>query len=371
MAVEKEKTMFDVGEAPYKEGIVWHSVFEPEFMICGLLTDPEGEDRFYRVPKSVAQQCKSADNMITLYPHTCGGRVRFVTDSEYVAIRCKWKTPMYIAPHMPLTGTAGFDLYLTEEDGTSHFFKNFGPPFWHGNVDKDHYRSCGTHFADKRLRDVTINFPLYNGVAELEIGIHEDAVLKKTKGYRLDKPVVFYGSSVTQGGCASRPGLCYPSVVARALHLDHINLGFSDSARGDKAMAEYIASLPISAFVYDYDHNASTAQWLKDTHYPFYEIVRKAHPDIPIICLSRPTMGDHDWPGRAEDAELRRQIIQETVSRAKANGDENIYFVSGANMFGAQYPGDCLVDGTHPNDVGFYFMAQAVIPVLKNALHLD
>lgn len=371
MAEAKEKTMFDVGETPYKEGIVWHSVFEPNFKVYGLLTDPDGEDRFCRVPKTVAERCKSAENMLSLYRHTSGGRVRFVTDSEYVAIRCRWTTPMFIAPHMPLTGTAGFDLYITEDDGTSHFFKNFGPPFWHGNVDKDHYRSCGTHFADKRLRDVTINFPLYNGVAEFEIGIHQDAVIEKAKNYRLDKPVAFYGSSVTQGGCATRPGTCYPSIVARALNLDHINLGFSDSARGDKVMAEYIASLPLSAFVYDYDHNASTPQWLQDTHYPFYEIVRKAHPDIPIICLSRLPMGQHDWPGRLEDAIKRRQIIEETVRLAKENGDENIYFVDGSKIIDSQYPGDCFVDGTHPNDVGFHFMAQAVIPVLKKALNLE
>lgn len=371
MAEVKEKTMFDVGEAPYKEGIVWHSVFEPGFTLYGLIADPEGEERFTRIPKTVAEGCTSAENMLTLYPHTCGGRVRFVTDSEYVAIRCKWRTPMFIAPHMPLTGTAGFDLYITEDDGSSHFFKNFGPPFWHGVIDKDGYRACGTYFEDRSLRDVTINFPLYNGVTELEIGIHQDAVVEKTKGYRLEDPVVFYGSSVTQGGCASRPGTCYPAVVARALNLDHRNLGFSDSARGDKVMAEYIASQPMSAFVFDYDHNAATPQWLEDTHYPFYEIIRKAHPDIPIICMSRATMGKYSWPGKVEDAAKRREIIQETVRRAKENGDNNIYFINGDNAFGAPDPADCFVDGTHPNDVGFHYMAKAVIPVLKEALHLD
>lgn len=371
MAEVKEKTMFDVGEAPYREGIVWHSIPDPDMEVYGLLVDTEGEERFCRVPKSLAEQCDRKENMLTLYPHTAGGRVRFVTDSEYVAIRCKLRTPLYTAPHMPATGTAGFDLYITEEDGTSHFFKNFTPPFWHGQEFKDHYRSCGTNFEDRRLRDITVNFPLYNGVESLEIGIHGEAVLKKARAYRLDKPVVFYGSSVTQGGCASRPGTCYPAKVARALNLDHINLGFSDSAKGDKVMAEYIASLPMSAFVYDYDHNASTPEWLADTHYPFYEIIRKANPDLPIICMSRPAMGTHDWPGRFEEAERRREIIRDTIRRAKENGDNNIYFVDGANMFGAEYPGDCLVDGSHPNDLGFHYMAQAVIPVLKEALHLD
>ncbi len=370
MAEIKEKTMFDVGEAPYKEGIVWHSVPSPELKVYGLLVDKDG-NRFSRVPWSVGSECKSADNMKSLYLHTAGGRVRFATDSEYVAIRCKWTQPMFIAPHMPLTGTAGFDLYITEEDGSSHFFKNFGPPFWHGNVDKDGYRSCGTYFADRSMREITINFPLYNGIAELEIGIHGESVLKAPKDYRLDKPVVFYGSSVTQGGCASRPGTCYPAIATRNLNLDHINLGFSDSARGDKAMAEYIASLEMSAFVFDYDHNAQSPQWLQDTHYPFYEIIRKAHPDIPIICMSRCSMGEYDWPGKFAEAETRRRIIQDSVRRAKENGDTNIYFIDGANAFGAPSPTDCFVDGTHPNDVGFHYMANALTPVLKEALHLD
>ena len=82
-------------------------------------------------------------------------------------------------------------------------------------------------------------------------------------------------------------------------------------------------------------------------------------------------MGEHDWPGRFEDNEARRRIIQDTVRRAKENGDSNIYFIDGANMFGAKHPGDCFVDGSHPNDLGFHYMAEAVIPVLKKALNID
>ena len=138
------------------------------------------------------------------------------------------------------------------------------------------------------MREITINFPLYNGIESLYIGIDEHSTLEKAAPYKMEKPIVFYGSSVTQGACASRPGTCYPSLLSRWLDADFINLGFSGNDKGEPALAHYIASLEMSAFVYGYGYNARTIEHYKNTYYPFYEIIRKKNPELPIIMMSSP-----------------------------------------------------------------------------------
>ena len=110
--------------------------------------------------------------------------------------------------------------------------------------------------GETKMRQITINFPLYSAVSSLEIGLQETAVVESPTPYRVETPVVFYGSSITQGGCASRPGNCYTAVLSRRLDFDHVNLGFSGSGKAEQEMADYIAGLDMSVFVYDYDHNA-------------------------------------------------------------------------------------------------------------------
>jgi hypothetical protein len=166
--------------------------------------------------------------------------------------------------------------------------------------------------------------------------------------------VVYYGSSITQGGCCSHPGNAYQAVVSRKLNVDFINLGFSGNARGEKVVAEYIASLPCSVFVLDYDHNASVAE-LRNTHYAFYEIVRKKNPDMPIVFMSR-----CDVDCAPHETDDRRIIIAESLKKAREAGDRNVYFIDGAEVFKGHYEDMCTVDRCHPNDIGFMLMANAV-----------
>ena len=169
---------------------------------------------------------------------------------------------------------------------------------------------------------------------------------------------MFYGSSITQGGCASRPGNCYESRVSRALQADFINLGFSGSCRGEEEMAHYIKTLEMSAFVFDYDHNSRTPKYLGETHQKFFNIIREANPNVPILILSRPE------PVLTGNAQISRDVIEKTCLDSRANGDENVYFLDGpALMKIAGFDG--TVDGCHPNDLGFYSMAEAIVEALK------
>ena len=149
-----------------------------------------------------------------------------------------------------------------------------------------------------------------------------------------------------------------------------MNLGFSGSARGERAVADYIASMDISAFVLDYDRNLPTAAELREKHFEFYKAVRDAHRDIPIIIMSYGMYPVRNTPEKFHDRESFdcRAVILDTYTKALKDGDKNIYFVDGETIFASGDEDACTVDGCHPNDLGFYCMAKRVYPVLKSGL---
>ena len=204
--------------------------------------------------------------------------------------------------------------------------------------------------------------PLYNGITAMEVGVNDDAVVEAPPAHAIAKPVGFYGSSITQGGCASKPGNSYNAMLARWLDFAQINLGFSGSGRGEPIMADYIASLDMAAFVLDYDHNAPSVEHLKNTHKPLFDTVRKAHPDLPIIIVTKP---DFDYDASAD---RRRAVIRRTYDNAVANGDKNVWFIDGESFFGDVDRHLCTCDRCHPNDLGFWRMAQTVEPLVREIL---
>ncbi len=53
----------------------------------------------------------------------------------------------------------------------------------------------------------------------------------------------------------------------------------------------------------------------------------------------------------------RRDVIKATYENTLASGDKNVYFIDGADL---NVTGDATVDGCHPNDLGFYRMAEKI-----------
>ena len=137
-----------------------------------------------------------------------------------------------------------------------------------------------------------------------------------------------------------------------------VNLGFSGNAKGEPKMAELIASLDMSVFVYDYDYNAPTAEHLAKTHEPFFKIIRKAQPNLPIIMLSRVSYASDE----------RANIVKQTYENAKKAGDKNVWFIDGRDLFKDLPFALLTVDHCHPNDLGFYVMYKNVMPAIKEAL---
>ncbi|MBE6783283.1 MAG: hypothetical protein E7536_04665 [Ruminococcaceae bacterium] len=340
---------FRINPTIRKDDIEFFDIRNSPFKIYGVFHE---NGKFRRLPEKVATET-SAD-VEFLHKHTAGGRVRFATDSDYVAIYAVMSEVGKMS-HFALTGSAGFDLYI-RENGKERYFKTFMPPF---DIE-DGYESV-VDFGNSNMKEITINFPLYSNVVNLFVGIRKNACLKEHSLYKTEKPVVFYGSSITQGGCASRPGLSYESILSRKLDVNHINLGFSGCARGEDRIAEYISGLDMSAFVYDYDHNAPTAEHLRNTHEKMFAKIREKNPDLPVIMMSRPKFI------LTEEEKERLEIVKSTYLSAKEKGDKNVYFIDGPALM-SEVENEGTVDDCHPNDSGFMSMAKAIEKVLEKLL---
>lgn len=343
--ISKIDKNFAVDKEIDKTGFVFRSAEEQPFELYGVFR--EG-DCFRRMPEAVAATV--SEGVLRLHDKTAGGRVRFATDSARIAIRAKLHK-IGKMPHFALTGSAGFDLYA---DG--RYIKTFIPPF----ALEDGYESV-IDLGTAERREITVNFPLYSGVNYLEIGLGEEAGLWSPKPYRPLKPIVYYGSSITQGGCVSRPGRSYEAVIERRLNCDYINLGFSGNAKGEVEMGDYIKTLPMSVFVYDYDHNARTLEQLQETHERMFLQIREENPELPIVMMNRPKYDLSDTE------KVRRAVIETTYQNALDRGDKNVYFINNEQLT-ALCGNEGTVDGCHPTDFGFASMAEAVYPVLKEII---
>lgn len=329
----------------------FYNITQHLLKIYGLAVADDESRRFYRLPEYMLEKMPQYDY---LGRRATGGRVRFCTDSAKLTIRMTLNQTKEDI-NIPLSGSAGADIYLGKGI-ESEYFGYIAP-----NCHIMEEISLEKTFSKKNTMEiVTINLPRNDHLLSMEIGVDDTASVEESPEYTIENPIVFYGSSITEGGCASRAGNAYTSIVCRWLDADYRNFGFSGSARGEQTFAKYIASLnDISVFVYDYDHNANDVKQLADTHEAFFQTVRSAHPNLPILMMSRP-----DTDKDKEDAQARKEIIYATYSNARKQGDNNVWFLDGETFFGTRGRAECTVDGTHPNALGFMRMAEKVYPVL-------
>ena len=230
--------------------------------------------------------------------------------------------------------------------------------------------------------DLTIYFPLYNGVKEVYVGVKQGSYVVCGSEYKYQTPVVFSGSSITQGGCVTASCNAHVNIVSEMLDTNVLNLGFSGSAKGETVMANYLASLNPSVYVIEYDHNAPTVQHLDKTHYPLYKTVRDSHPNTPIILVSRPDV-DRNYilvdgvmrepvVGYSENADIdpnhRINVIKNTYEKGLASGDKNLYFIHGETLIPTELRNYATIDTCHPNELGAYYMAKRTVEVLKPLL---
>lgn len=343
MNIEKLDKNMKVNTKIQEKNLCVYNIDDEPFELLGVQRDG---DIYVRMDLNVAKSV--SQSVYDLAKHTSGGRVRFKTDSKFIALFCKVPA-VGTMRHMPKTGQCGFDVFA---DG---IFTTFVAP-----DDETPEEFEGIHyFPDKKMREIVIGFPLYNTTNHLYLGLENGAAVEKCPPY--EKKVVFYGSSITQGACASRPGSSYASITARSLGWDFLNLGFSGNAKGETAMANYIKNLKMDVFVYDYDHNAPDSAHLEKTHKPFFDIIRAQNPSLPVIFMSRPDFHN----GSLEDNIKRKAVILNTFAKAMADGDKNVYFIDGNSLWGEYGYDCCTVDGCHPTDLGMWRMAEMVTNTIR------
>ena len=330
--------------APSCETFGEYTIPDPHFSLSGIYFE-ESTNRFVRMPSEIAEKVNPGVKDVN--SHTSGGRLRFTTDAKKImlTVSCERLNPIY--PPMSLPGRSGFTLL--EETDRGYFHRaSFLPP-------KPEF-TAASDLPGEGMRKYILFFPTYNDVRSLKIGFPEGTTVEASKPLRPEvKPILYYGSSITQGGCTSRPDNTYESFIYKWNGIDFINLGFSGSALAEETISEYLATFDPSVFVVDYDHNTPNPEHLRATHYPLYKKFRDAHPDTPMLLISAP---END--GETKKWLDRAAVVRETYERAIAEGDKNVYFIDGKELFEGVDRGSCTVDLSHPNDLGFWLFAKKV-----------
>ena len=353
MNITEIDSNFKIPDDVQREDLVWHDVRTAPVSLYGLCDPTDATSTFHRFPFDVGERVGGKVKELNLRP--AGGRVRFATDSPYIALLCETHYKISVMPHMPLSGAQGFDLYRNLDNGETVFVKPFMPPSDH----LGQFSFAGiVDLEEEKERSFTLNFPPYGTVKNLWIGLKKGSTLSGGIPYRNELPAVFYGSSITEGACASRPGLTYQAILSKYLNLDFVNLGFAGAAKGEPAFVEYMAGLEMSCFVSDYDHNAPSLEHLQATLPPLYRAVRDKNPSRPFVFMTAP--GTHGWHRK-----IRRDYIESVWRDAVASGDKNVYFVDGYTIFAGDLEDECTVEWCHPNDLGMRKMALALMPVFK------
>jgi lysophospholipase L1-like esterase len=264
--------------------------------------------------------------------------------------------------NMHAFGQTGVDLYADGiYRGTAIAGKDAKP-----RVPKEH-----VYFKQQPAvsREITLYLPLYMGVKVQGIGLDPDARIERPKPFALAKPVVFYGTSITQGGCASRSGMSYQAILGRMLNIDFVNLGFSGNGLGEPELAHTVAGIDAACFVMDFAQNNPTVESLTQAYAPFLEAIRAQHVETPILVITPIYSAREAW---SSDARLEgmRELIRQVAARRIVAGDRHIEIVEGTDVLGPSR-GDGLVDGTHPNDLGFHWMAEGLAGRLAKMLDLS
>ena len=329
-----------------RDGLTFYDIDKAPVNIHGVYRE---DDRYVRMPRELAESVN--DSIKWLNGHTSGGRIRFVTDSPYIALKLQIGGQSKFS-FFSVTGIMGCDVYSGKQ-----YYGTIIPP-----LDTTTEYENVVDIPDPAEREYTINMPIYSCVFKMYIGIKEGCTLKPATDYTITKPIVFYGSSVTQGGCASRPGNTYPSQISRELDADFISFGLAGSAKGEEEMARYIAGLDMTAFCYDYDYNADSLEHYKQTHEKFFKIIREANPDLPIIMTTRPKK--HLTPQEIE----RVNVMMQTYQNAVDAGDKNVYYIKGCDLLEDSVAEVSLIENCHPNDCGFASMAKVYSKKLKEIL---
>jgi hypothetical protein len=328
------------------------------FPVYGKISE-ETDGRYERLPAYLKGVSRKA--IWTRGRHSTGLYIRFRSNST--TIHVKWESLFNNTyNHMADIGTKGLDLYALV-DGKWRFI---GP----GRPSAD---GISTHTIVKNMtpieREFMLYLSLYDGIKSLEIGVDEGSYIDQpaVDSPSQEKPIVMYGSSILQGGCAIRPGMAFSNIIARMTDRTVCNLGFSGNALLDMDIAHLMASVKDPGlFVLDYVPNAK-AERIKEAGEEFFRIIRKAHPDVPVIFVEDSYVPRTEFNTKNyEDIYSRNKEQKALFKKLKKAGEKNIYYVPAEGMIGSD--GEATVDSRHFTDLGNVRYVEHIMPIIRKAL---
>ena len=308
-------------------------------------------DEFYdRLPKNVTTNVN--EGVRSMKHHSTGLQFRFRTDSKKLTFKWIPRNRNLSMDHMPSTGMSGIDVYRLGNDGKWWYVKT-------GRI-RDAVAGGTLTIGWKPGEACLVNLPLYNGIKSFSLGIDKSAKVEGLGPRKsgVNKPVVFYGTSITHGGCASRPGLAFPSIVGRDLDVPIVNLGFSGSGVMEFEMSEHLVAIDASCYVLDCLWNMNE-KMVKERYEPFIRNLRKKRPNVPIIMAEQ---CDVYCKGPC----AKDQFIRTLYGKLVAEGWKNLVYLPKNDMYIGDHEG--TVDGCHPNDWGMMSMAKAFGASVRQAL---
>jgi lysophospholipase L1-like esterase len=332
----------------------WIAFPDPRIQVCGLPWFSETAPRLWRFPERLKPNLP--EDVFLGGKETAGVRLRLRTDTGSLSVKALF--PKFsVRTNMTQFTAHGISAYV---DGRC----------WSARIPGGEGGESEISLFDgvsRRTRDICLYLPLYGPIEILSVGVDEGAAFEDPTPFAVERPVVFYGTSITQGGCASRPGLSYQAVLGRELNLDYANFGFSGKGRCEREVAEALSGIEASCFVLDAGQNSGLDDF-RERFGPFMEVLREARPDTPVLATTPIFYNAELWSGgHIRGVEAKRETVRAAVERRRRAGDGRVHLLEAKDYLGSDVT-DGAVDGGHPNDLGFARMAAGMAPRLAEIL---
>jgi hypothetical protein len=336
--------------------VAWHDV--TSWGVEGRLWEDEERLRWFDRFPAAAEKTVPPD-VWTLSRDSAGMAVRFETDAQTIRVRMKLLNEKLARPNMPATGVSGLDLYARDTTGRWRWVAVTKP-------EKQEFEADlipGLALAPGR-REYLAYLPLYNGVESLAIGVPEGAAFQRLAPR--GKPIVFYGTSITHGACASRPGMAHVAILGRRLERPVANVGFSGNGRMDAAVGDLLARVDAACYVIDCLPNMD-AKLVRERCAPLVKQLRAARPAVPIVLVEDRRF-TNEWilPAKKAHHDANHAALREAFDALRRDGVGGLFYLQGDGLLGDD--GEGAVDASHPTDLGFMRQADAFEPVLREAL---
>ncbi len=352
-SIQKLDPAMDVNKAAAKD-LAWYDV--TEWGVEGrILPEQERKQWFDRLPAAAEGNVTPA--VWNLSHDSSGMMFRFKTDATAIHVHYKVKKANLAMPHMPATGASGVDLYTRDEDGKWKWVQVTKPSS--AEVKAEIIKDLAPGF-----REYAAYLPLYNGVEFMSIGVAKGS---KFEGQTpRPKPIVFYGTSITHGACASRPGMVHTAILGRRLDMPVVNLGFSGNGRMDKAVGDFLVQIDAAVFVIDCLPNMRPAD-VSAKCVPLVKQLRDAKPLVPIVLVEDRRF-TNDWilPAKHKFHTDNHAALRAAYEQLQSDGVKELYYIPGDKLYGEDTEG--ATDASHANDLGFMRQAEIFEPVIRSAL---